>query len=101
MEANAKYLNDYSRIAEDVKLGMSTNEIVESYEGNVNKSTIQTVRKILEYQTPNSEMMGQWIFIVNDLEKGLSVNQIVEKYPEKINMNIVQTIRRILKNQLY
>lgn len=101
MEANAKYLNDYDKVVEDIKMGLSTNEIVELYQGNVNKTTIQTIRKILEYQTPNSELMSQWIFIVNDLEAGLTTKKIIEKYNGKVKSNIIQTIRRILKNQLY
>ncbi len=101
MEANAKYLSDYARIAEDIKMGMSTSEIVELNEGAVSKTVIQTVRKILEYQTPNAEFMSQWIFVVNDLEAGLTINQIIEKYEGKVNRNTIQTIRRILRNQLY
>jgi len=101
MEANEKYLNDYDRIVKDIKIGLSTSEIVELYEGNVSKTTIQTVRKILEYQTPNSELIGQWIFIVNDIEEGLTIKQIVEKHEGKVNHNVVQMVRRILKNQLY
>lgn len=101
MEANAKYLDDYARIAEDIKMGLSTSEIVELYEGSVKESTIQTVRKILEYQTPNSEFISHWIFVVNDLEAGLSIKQITEKYQGEVNSSLVRTIRRILRNQLY
>lgn len=101
MEANEKYLSDYDRIVKDIKMGLSTNEIVELYHGKVSKTTIQTVRKILEYQTPNSELIGQWLFIVNDLEQGLTIKQIVDKYEGEVTENLVQMIRRILKNQLY
>jgi predicted GIY-YIG superfamily endonuclease len=101
MEANQKYLNDYDRIAKDIKIGLTTNEIIELYEGNISKTIIETVRKILEYQTPNSELIGQWIFIVKDIEAGLTVKQIVDKHEGKVNRNLVQMVRRILKNQLY
>ncbi len=101
MEANQKYLNDYDRIVKDIKIGLSTNEIIELYEGNVSKTIIETVRKILEYQTPNSELIGQWIFIVKDIESGLSVKQIVDKHEGRVSRNLVQMVRRILKNQLY
>lgn len=101
MEANQKYLNDYDRVVKDIKIGLSTNEIIELYEGNVSKTIIETVRKILEYQTPNSELIGQWIFVVSDIEAGLTVKQIVEKHEGTVNRNLVQIIRRILKNQLY
>ena len=101
MEANAKYLNDYSRIAEDIKVGLTTSETVEVYEGRVSKTTIETVRKILEYQTPNAEFMSQWIFVVNDLEGGLTINKILEKRKGKVTRSTIQTIRRILRNQLY
>lgn len=101
IEANAKYLDDYSRIAEDIKLGLTTIEIVEVHEGRVSKTTIETVRKILEYQTPNAEFMSQWIFVVNDLEGGLTINKILEKRKGKVTRGTIQTIRRILRNQLY
>ena len=101
MEANAKYLNDYARVAEDIKMGISTEETVELYHGTINKTIVQTVRRILEYQTPNSEMVSEWIFVVSDLEKGLTTNQIVDKYHGRVSIPVVQTIRRVLKNQLY
>jgi uncharacterized protein (DUF433 family) len=101
MEANAKYLSDYAKIVEDVKMGLSTNEITESYEGQVNKATVQTVRKILQHQTPNSEFISQWIFVVIEMEAGLTIDQILEKYDGKVNRSTIQTIRRILRNQLY
>jgi len=50
-----KYLQDYSRIADDIKLGLSVQEIVELHEGSVSKTTIATVRKLLNYRTPNSQ----------------------------------------------
>ena len=101
MEANEKYLRDYENIVKDIKLGLSTEEIVRHYEGKISKTIVQTIRKILEYQTPNSELVSQWIFIVNDIEAGLTIKQIVEKHDGKVSANTVQVIRRILKNQLY
>ena len=100
-EANEKYLKDYAKIAEELKLGMSTEEIFEQHHGEINKSTIQTVRKILEYQTPNSEYMVKWAFIVEDLERGLTVDEIHAKYDEKVSKLTIRTIRRILRNQLF
>lgn len=101
MEANAKYLSDYDRVVEDIKLGISTQDILVLYEGTVTKTVVQTLRKILDYQTPNAEYVGQWVFVVRDLEQGLTVKQIVEKHHGKVNENVVRTIRRILNNQLY
>ena len=101
MEANTKYLNDYNRVVEDIKLGLSTNEIITEYAGKVNKTTVQTVRKILEYQTPNAEFISQWVFVVNDLQAGLTYNQIIEKHNGTVNRSTIQMIKRILKNQLY
>lgn len=101
MEANAKYLSDYARVVEDIKIGLSTDEIVELHQGQTSKTTVQTVRKILTYQTPNAEFLSQWVFVVNDMEEGLTVNQILEKHQGKVNRNTIQTIRRILRNQLY
>ncbi len=101
MEANAKYLSDYTRIVQDIKIGLSTDEIVELHKGQISKTTVQTVRKILEYQTPNAEFLSQWVFVVNDMQAGLSINQIIEKHQEKVNRSTIQTIRRILRNQLY
>ncbi len=101
MEANAKYLDDYSRIVEEIKLGLSIPEIIELHEGKISKSTVQTVRKILEYQTPNAEFISQWVFVVNDLQAGLTDKQILEKYHGNVKKSTIQTIKRILKNQLY
>ena len=101
MEANAKYLSDYARIVEDIKIGLSTDEIVELHQGQTSKTTVQTVRKILDYQTPNAEFLSHWVFVVNDMEAGLTVNQIIEKYQDKVSRSTIQTIRRILRNQLY
>ncbi|UZR93726.1 GIY-YIG nuclease family protein [Chondrinema litorale] len=100
-EANEKYLKDYAKIAEELKLGMSTEEIFEQHHGEINKSTIQTVRKILEYQTPNSEYMVKWAFIVEDLERGLTLDEIYSKYEQKVSKLTIRTIRRILRNQLF
>ncbi|MCG8323487.1 MAG: GIY-YIG nuclease family protein [Cytophagales bacterium] len=101
MEANAKYLSDYARIVEDIKIGLSTDEIVELHQGQTSKTTVQTVRKILDYQTPNAEFLSHWVFVVNDMEAGLTVNQIIEKHQDKVSRSTIQTIRRILRNQLY
>lgn len=101
MEANEKYLRSYSRIVEDLKLGLSTNEIVALYEGTISKTTIETVRRLLKYHTPNAEFLSQWIYIVNDLAAGLTEKQIAAKYPGKVSKTILQTIKRILRHQLY
>ncbi|WP_020526642.1 GIY-YIG nuclease family protein [Flexithrix dorotheae] len=101
MEANEKYLRDYSRIVEEIKLGLSTNEIFESMNGEISKTTIQTVRKILQYKTPNSDFLIKWAFVVEDLEAGLTIDQVRKKYNGKITKATIQTIRRILRNQLY
>jgi len=101
MEANEKYLRDYSRIADDIKLGMSTDEIVILYEYEVSKTTIDTVRRLLKYQTPNSEFLSKWLNVVNDLIAGMTENAILEKYKGQINRTTVRMIKRILRNQLY
>jgi uncharacterized protein (DUF433 family) len=101
MEANEKYLRDYSRIADDVRLGLSIQEIVELHEGNVSKVTVQTVRRLLKYQTPNSEFLHQWFFIVGELEAGASDTRILEKYPGQLTRASITMIRRIMRNQLY
>lgn len=101
MEANEKYLRDYSRIAEDVKLGLSVQEIVELHEGSVSKATITTVRKLLAYQTPNSEFLSQWFDVITDLEAGVSENEILLKHSGELNRTTIQMIKRILRNQLY
>lgn len=101
MEANEKYLRSYSRIVEDLKMGLSTNEIVDLYEGTVSKTTIDTVRKVMQHQTPNAEFIGQWIHVVNDLAAGLTEKQILEKYPDMLSKSTLQVIKRILRHQLY
>lgn len=101
MEANEKYLRDYSRIAEDVKLGLSTEEIFALYEGTVSKTTIETVRRLLKYQTPNSEFLSKWLNVVNDLAAGMSEADILEKYQGQVSRITIQMIKRILRNQLY
>jgi hypothetical protein len=101
LEASEKYLRNYSKIVEDVKLGLNTNEIVELYEGTISKATVETVRRLLKLHTPNSEFIGQWVFVVNDLEAGLSEDQIIEKYQGGVNRTTIHMIKRILHNQLY
>jgi len=101
MEANEKYLQDYSRVAEDIKLGLSIKEIEELHEGSVSKATIQTVRRLLNYQTPNSAFLSEWFYIVNELEAGVSEDRILAKYPGLVTRNTIRMIRRILNNQLY
>jgi hypothetical protein len=99
MEANEKYLRDYSRIAEDIQLGLTVDEIVELHEGSVSKTTIATVRKLLNYQTPNSEFLSQWFDVISDMEAGASENEILQKH--EVNRTTIRMIRRILRNQLY
>ena len=101
MEANEKYLSDYSRVAEDIKLGLTIGEIEALHEGAVSKATIQTVRRLLNYQTPNSAFLSEWFYIVSDLEAGLSEDKILAKYPGLVTRTTVRMGRRILKNQLY
>lgn len=101
MEANEKYLRDYSHIANDIKMGLSTSEITELYEGSVSRLTIETVRRLLKYQTPNSEFLSRWINVVNDLAKGNSEQAIIEKYRGDVSRTTIQMIKRILRNQLY
>jgi hypothetical protein len=101
MEANEKYLRDYSRIADDIKLGLSVQEIVELHEGTISKTTIQTVRRLLDYQTPNSEFLSQWFDVINELGAGNSEKAIMTKYPGQVNRTTIQLIKRILRNQLY
>ena len=100
-EANEKYLRDYSRVAEDIKLGLTIGEIEALHEGAVSKATIQTVRRLLNYQTPNSAFLSEWFYIVRDLEAGLSEDKIIAKYPGLVTRTTVRMVRRILKNQLY
>lgn len=99
--ANEKYLHDYSRVAEDVKLGLSINEIEELHEGTVCKTTIATVRRLLNYQTPNATFLNEWLYIVNELEAGVSEDKILVKYAGLVTRTTIRMIRRILKNQLY
>ena len=101
MEANEKYLRDYSKVADDIKLGLTIQEIVELHEGSVSKTTIETVRRLLDYQTPNSEYLHQWWYIVSELEAGLSEDKILEKYPGQVSRSAIRMIKRILRNQLY
>ena len=101
MEANEKYLRSHSRIVEDLKLGLSTNEIVALYEDSISKTTIETVRRVLKYHTPNAEFLGQWVHIVNDLGAGLTEKQIIEKYPGQVSKATIQIIKRILRHQLF
>ncbi len=101
MEANEKYLRDYSHIAADLKLGLSVQEIVELHEGSVSKTTIATVRRLLDYQTPNTEFLSQWFDVVTDLEAGDTEDQIMTKHAGHITRNTIRLIRRILRNQLY
>ena len=99
--ANEKYLRDYSRVAEDIRLGLSVEEIVELHEGAISKSTIQTVRSLLHYQTPNASFLSQWFYIVNELQAGTPENEILEKYKGEVSRATLRMIKRILKNQLY
>jgi hypothetical protein len=101
MEANEKYLHDYSRIAEDLKLGLSIDEVFALHDGEVSLTIIATVKKILQYRTPNAEFLGQWWYIVNDLGTGMSENKVAEKYKGQTSRTTIQMIKRILENQLY
>lgn len=101
LEANEKYLQDYSRIADDVKLGLSTDEIFELHEGTVNKTIIETVRRLIKYRTPNSEFLGKWLQVIHELSNGTTESTILEKYKGQINRTTIQMIKRILRNQLY
>jgi hypothetical protein len=101
MEANEKYLRDYSHIADDLKLGLSSNEIVQLHDGGISKATIATVRRLLDYQTPNSEFLSQWFDVVAELEAGATENEVLNKYNGHLNRNTLRMIKRILRNQLY
>ncbi|MCW3462992.1 GIY-YIG nuclease family protein [Chitinophaga nivalis] len=101
MEANEKYLQDYSRIVDDIKLGLNTDEIFELYEGAVNKTIIETVRRLLRYRTPNSAFLGKWLRVVDELSDGVSESDILQKYKGHISRATIQMIKRILRNQLY
>lgn len=101
MEANEKYLQDYSRIADDIKLGLSNDEVFELHEAAVNKAVIETVRRLMRYRTPNSEFLGKWLPVVNELSEGVSESSILEKYRGQVSRSTIQMIKRILRNQLY
>lgn len=101
MEANEKYLNSYSKIVADIKLGLSTEEIVEQNQGAVSKATVATVRKLLQNHTPNAEFLSQWIPVVNDMAAGLTDKQLLEKYAGNISKTTLQLIKRILRNNLF
>lgn len=101
MEANEKYLQDYSRIAEDIKIGLNNEEVFELYEGAVNKAVIETVRRLLRYRTPNAEFLGKWLRVISELSEGISESSILEKYKGQISRSTIQMIKRILRNQLY
>lgn len=101
MEANEKYLHDYSRIADDLRLGLSIDEVFALHDGEVSTTIIATVKKILQYRTPNAEFLGQWWYIVNDLGTGMSEHKIAEKYKGQTSRTTIKMIKRILENQLY
>lgn len=101
MEANERYLGSYAKIAEDIKLGLSTEEILELYQGTVSKATVSTVRKLLQSHTPNAEFLSQWIPVVNDMASGMTDKQILEKYSGEMSKTTLQLIKRILRNNLY
>lgn len=101
MEANEKYLQDYSRIADDVKLGLNNNEIFELHEGTVSKVVIETVRRLLKYRTPNSEFLGKWLRVAGELSNQTSERSILQKYKGEVSRATIQMIKRILHNQLY
>ena len=101
LEANEKYLRNYSKVVDDLKLGMTTDEIMDLYEGTISRTTIETVRRLLKSHTPNSEFICQSLNVVNDLEAGLTEKKIVEKYRGAVSRTTIQTIKRILHNQLY
>lgn len=101
MEANEKYLMDYSRIADDVELGLNNDEIFQLHEGTVNKAIIDTVRRLLKYRTPNSAFLGKWLRVVNELSNGTSEALILQKYKNEVSRGTIQMIKRILRNQLY
>lgn len=101
MEANEKYLQDYSRIADDIKLGLNNDEVFELHEDTVSKSVIETVRRLMRYRTPNSEFLGKWLRVVNELSDGVSESTILQKYKGQISRSTIQMIKRILRNQLY
>lgn len=101
MEANEKYLADYSRVAEDIRMGLGTDEIFALYEGAVSKVVIDTVRRLLRYRTPNSEFLGKLLPVVKDLGAGLTERNILEKYRGQVSRTTLSMVKRILRNQLY
>ncbi|RFM35960.1 GIY-YIG nuclease family protein [Chitinophaga silvisoli] len=101
MEANEKYLQDYSRVAQDIELGLSTDEVFELHEGAVPKAVIETVRRLLKYRTPNSAFLSKWLPVVNELSNGSTEIAILNKYKGQISRNTIQMIKRILRNQLF
>ena len=101
MEANEKYLSNYSKVVEDLKLGLTTKEILELHEGDISPTAVETVRKLLKSHSPNSEFISQSLNVVNDLEAGLTESRIVKKYGGTISKTTIQTVKRILYNQLY
>lgn len=101
LAANEKYLKDYSKIADDVSMGLSTEEIFALNEGTVSKSIIETVRRLLKYRTPNAEFLVNWLNVVNDLSTGMTEPAIMAKYEGGVSRNTIQMIKRILRNQLY
>jgi predicted GIY-YIG superfamily endonuclease len=101
MEANEKYLQDYSRIVDDIQLGLNNEEVFELHEGMVNKAVIETVRRLLRYRTPNAEFLGKWLRVVSELSDGASESSILEKYKGQVSRSTLQMIKRILRNQLY
>ncbi len=88
MEANEKYLRDYSRIADDIKLGLSVQEIVELHEGTVSKTTIQTVRRLLNYQTPNRNSSA------SGSRSSMSSKPAAAKERSFRNITVISTVRR-------
>ncbi|NSL91225.1 GIY-YIG nuclease family protein [Chitinophaga solisilvae] len=101
MEANEKYLQDYSRIADDIRMGLSNEEVFELHEGTINKSVIDTVRRLLRYRTPNAEFLSKWLCVINEMSEGVSESAILQKYKGQITRSTIQMIKRILRNQLY
>lgn len=101
MEANEKYLQDYARIADDIRLGLSNDEVFELYEATVSKAVIETVRRLMRYRTPNSEFLGKWLRVISELNDGVSESAILQKYKGQLSRPTIQMIKRILRNQLY
>jgi uncharacterized protein YerC/uncharacterized protein Usg len=101
LEANETYLRNYSKVVDDLKLGLTTNDLLDLYEGTISRTTIETIRKLLKSHTPNSEFISQSLKVVNDLEAGLTETKIVEKYGGEISRTTIQTVKRILHHQLY